>query len=92
MFIMLPFSQRALILVLEPDVGNFGLRLPPGCSRQCTLFVCSDFKLLCDKITSASKMFAANLGNLYVASVLCCHCWMFSLSDALPMQSYPSKV
>ena len=24
--------------------------------------------------------------------MLCCHCWLFSLSDALPMQSYPSKV
>jgi len=30
--------------------------------------------------------------NVYVASMLCCHCWMFSLSDALPMQSCPSKV
>ena len=32
------------------------------------------------------------LVSWYVASMLCCHCWMFSLSDALPMQSYPSKV
>ena len=24
--------------------------------------------------------------------MLCCHCWMLSLSVALPMQSYPSKV
>ena len=31
MFIMLSCSQRALILVLE-YVGNFGVRLPPGCS------------------------------------------------------------
>ena len=23
--------------------------------------------------------------------MLCYHCWMFSLSDAMPMQSYPSK-
>ena len=30
------------------------------------------------------------LVSSYVASMLCCHCWMFSLSDALPMQSYPS--
>jgi len=35
---MLPCSQRALILVLE-HVGNFGVRLLPGCSRQCTLCV-----------------------------------------------------
>ena len=32
------------------------------------------------------------LVSWYVASMLCCHCWMFSLSDALPMQSYPSRV
>ena len=31
MFIMLSCSQRALILVLE-YVGNFGVRLPPGCN------------------------------------------------------------
>ena len=42
---MLPCSQRALIFVFE-HVGNFGVRLLPGCSRQCTLFVCSDFKLV----------------------------------------------
>ena len=36
MFIMLPCSQRALILVLE-YVGNFGIRLPPGCVKPlCT--------------------------------------------------------
>ena len=34
---MLPCSQRALILVLE-HVGNFGVRLPPGCvSVHCVL-------------------------------------------------------
>ena len=33
MFIMLPCSQRALILVLK-HMGNFGVRLPPGCSRH----------------------------------------------------------
>ena len=30
--------------------------------RQCTLFVCSNFKPLCHKMTSASKMYAANPG------------------------------
>ena len=71
MFIMLPCSQRALILVFE-HVGNFGIRLPPGCVKH-----------LCHRMTGVTKM---------LASMLCCHCWMFSLSDALPMQSYPSKV
>ena len=56
---MVPRSQRALILVLE-QVGNFSIRLLPW--HQCTLFVCSNFKLLCLKMTSASKMYAANLG------------------------------
>ena len=60
MSIMLPCSQRALILVLK-HVGNFGVRLPPGCSRygvsQRTLLV-----LLCHKMTGVSKMYAANLG------------------------------
>ena len=73
---MLPCSQRALIWVLE-HVGNLGVRSvaawlqPPW--RQCTLFVCSNFKLLCHKMTSVSNMYAANLG--YVASMLCCHYW-----------------
>ena len=65
--------------------------LPPW--RQCILFVCSNFKPLCHKVTSASNMYAANPGWLIcIVSMLCCHCWMFSLSDALPMHSYPSKV
>ena len=38
------------------------------------------------------KCMQLTLVSWYVASMLCCHCWMFSLSDALPMQSYPSKV
>ena len=75
---MLPCSQRALILVLE-RMGNFGIRLPPGCVKP-----------LCHRMTGVSKMYAAN--QVYVVSMLCCHCWMFSWSDALPMQSYPSKV
>ena len=60
---MLPCSQRALILVLE-HVGNFGVIatdwLQPW--RQCTLLVCSNLKLLCHKMTSASIMYAANPG------------------------------
>ena len=62
---MLPCSQRALILVLE-YVGNFGVTeiaawlQPPW--RQCTLFVRSNVKLLCHKMTSASNMYATNPG------------------------------
>ena len=80
MFIILPCSQHALILVLE-HMGNFGVILPPGCSHhgvsvhcmcgdvglhvlgcQCTLYVCSNLKLLCNKVTSVSNMYAANPG------------------------------
>ena len=92
MFIMLLCSQRALILVLE-HMGDFGVRLPPGCSRhgvsvhymcvQILSFYATRWPVLpsCMQLTRVSW---------YVASMLCCHCWMFSLSDALPMQSYPS--
>ena len=64
MFIMLPCSQRALILVLE-QVGTFGViaaawSQPPW--RQCTLFVRSNVKPLCHGMTGVSKMYAANLG------------------------------
>ena len=72
-------SQRALILVLE-YVGNFGVRL-----RQIAAWLQPLWQqLFCHRMTNVSKM--------YATSMLCCHCWMFSLSDALPMQSYPSKV
>ena len=59
LFKVLKVVRCALIWVLE-HVGNFGVRLPPW--RQCTLFVCSNFKLLCHKMTSASKMYTANPG------------------------------
>ena len=70
---MLPCSQRALILVLE-HVGNFGVRLPPGCSHgvKCTLFVCSNFKPLCCEVTSASIMYTANPGGEVMLNVLGC--------------------
>ena len=64
MFIMLSCSQRAFFLVLE-HVGNFGVRLLSGLQplwHQSTLFVRSNVKPLCHKMTSASKMYAANLG------------------------------
>ena len=34
-----------------------------------------------------SKCMQLTLVSWYLTSMLCCHCWMFSLSDALPMQS-----
>ena len=99
MFIMLSCSQRALILVLE-YVGNFGVRLPPGCSRCGVRVLCLCVHILnlyatgwpvfpkCMQLT----LVIIALVSWYIASMLCCHGWMFSLSDALPMQSYPSKV
>ena len=61
---MLPCSQRALILVLE-HVGKFGIRFGAWLQplwRQCTLFMCSNIKLLCHKVASVSNMYAANPG------------------------------
>ena len=42
---MLPRSQRALILVLE-YVGDFGVRLPPGCIRHDVRVLCSGVQIL----------------------------------------------
>ena len=65
MFIVLPCSQRALILDLE-HVGNFGRQIAPACRppwRQCTLLCrVQIFKLLCHKMTVLSIMYAANPG------------------------------
>ena len=69
--------------------------LPPGCCRHGIVVHC-----MCVQISS---LYAAEwpvllicmqltLVTLYVVSMLYCHCWMFSLSNTLPMQSYPSKV
>ena len=94
MFIMLPCSQRTLILVLE-HMGIFGVRLPPGCSRYGVRVPCSWVRMLSLYATGwpvFPKCMQLTLVSWYVASMLCCHCWMFSLSDALPMQSYPSNV
>ena len=90
MFIMLPCSQRALILVLE-HVGNFGVRLPPGCSRHGVSVHCLCVQML-SLYATGWPVFPKCMQLTIVASMLCCHCWMFSLSDALPLQSYPSKV
>ena len=55
MFIMLPCSQRALILVLE-HVGNFGMIA----AMASVYFVRSNVEPLCCEVTSASKMYAAS--------------------------------
>ena len=74
-------------------MGNFGViaawLLPPW--RQCTLCIQSS-SLFATKWPMLQTCMQLTLVSWYVASMLCCHCWMFSLSDALPMQSYPSKV
>ena len=82
-----------------PDFGSntweISARLPLGCCRHGVSVHC-----MCVQISSlyAAKWpvlltcMQLTLVSWYVASMQCCHCWMFSLSDALPMQSYPSKV
>jgi len=94
MFIMLPCSQHVLILVLE-HMGNFSIRLQPGCSCHCVRVHCLCVQILSFYATRwpvLPKCLQLTLVSWYVASMLCCHCWMLSLSDALLMQSYPSKV
>ena len=74
-------------------MGNFSVRLPPGCSHHGISVHC-----MCVQISNLYTMkwpvlpscMQLTLVSWYVASMLCCHCWMFSLSDSLLMQSYPS--
>ena len=59
--------------------------LPSCCCRHGVSLYATKWSMLltCMQLT---------LVTWYVASMLCCHYWMFNLSDALPMQIYPSKV
>ena len=94
MFIMLPCSQHALIVVLE-HMGNFGVRLPPGCSHHGVSVHCLCIQMLifhatrwpvlptCMQLTLVSWYVAS---MLYVAIVGCsvgvmiCWCKQLSLS------------
>ena len=89
---MLPCSQPCL------DSGSntweISAWLPPGCCRHGVNVHCLCVQILSLYATSwpvFPTCMQLPLVSWYVASMLCCHCWMFSLSDALPMQSYPSK-
>ena len=85
MFIMLPCSQRALILVLE-HVGNFGVRLPPGCSRQGVSVHCMCVQMLslyatgwpvfpkCMQLVCYAAIVGCSVG------VMLCRCKRLSLS------------
>ena len=81
-----------LDLLLE-HMGNFGVRLPPGCSRHGVSVHCLCIQMLsfyAKRWPVFPSCMQLTLISWYVASMLCCHCWMFGWSDALPMQSYPS--
>ena len=71
------------------NVGNFGVRLPPFCNRYGVRLPWLCGVRMLSLYATGWPVFPK---CWYVASILCCHCWMFSLSDALPMQSCPSKV
>ena len=85
MFIMLPCSQRALILVLE-HVGNFGVRLPPVCSRHGVSVHCMCVQILsfyvtrwpvlpsCMQLTLVSWYLASML--IVMLSLLGCSVWV----------------
>ena len=83
---MLPCSQCALILVLE-YVGYFGIRLPPGCSRYGIRVPCLCVWMLSLYATGWPAF--PKCMQLTLASMLCCHCWMFRWSDA-DVNGYPS--
>ena len=74
-------------------VGNFGITaaclLPPW--RQCTLCV-QILSLYATRWPVLPTCMQLILVGWFVASMLYCHYWMFSLSNTLPMQSYPSEV
>ena len=78
---MLPCSQRALILVLE-HMGNFSIRLPPGCSRYGIRVPCLCVRMLSLYATGwpvFPECMQLTLVSWYVTSMLCCHCWMFTV-------------
>ena len=80
MFIMLHFHNVPWFWFL--NTGNFGVRLPPGCSRHGVTVhcMCSNLKLLCHKMTRwKPSCMQLTLVSWYVASMLCCHCRMFIL-------------
>ena len=90
---MLQCSQRALILVLE-HVGNFGVRLPPSCSRYGVRVHCLCVQILSFYATRwpvLPSCMQLTLVSWYVASMLCCHCWMFSLSRDTTLQGLPTR-
>ena len=60
--------------------------------RQSTLYVWVPLSFYATRWPVLPKCMQLTLVSWYVANMLCCHWWMLSLSDALPMQSYPSKV
>ena len=85
---MLPCSQRAVILFQTR--GKFRHDCRHGVSVHCMCVqILSLYATGWPVLPSCMQL---TLVGWYVASMLCCHCWVFSLSDALPMQSYPSKV
>ena len=76
----------------EPVSSYFSMA---GCSRHGVSVHCMCVQILSFYATRwpvLPSCMQLTLVSWYVASMLCCHCWMFSLSDALLMQSYPSKV
>ena len=69
---MLSCSQRALILVLE-HMGNFGIRLPPGCSCYGVRVLCLCVRMLSLYATGwpvFPKCMQLTLVRWYVAGIL----------------------
>ena len=92
--ILLPCSQRALILVLE-HMGNFGIRLSPGCSHHGVSVHCLCIQMLsfyatkwpvlptCMQLTLVSWYVAS---MLYVAIVGCSVWVMLCRCNVIPLK------
>ena len=90
---ILPCSAIPTCLDFGLNMWEISAWLPPGCSHGVRVHcMCVQISSLCAAVTSASSVYAADPCWMNVTSTLCCHCWMFSLRDALPMQNYLSKV
>ena len=92
---MLPCSQREISNIWEISTWlpwpccSHGVSVLCMCVQISSLFFFFFFAAMWSALPSCIQLI---LVSWYVASMLCCHGWMFGWSDALPMQSYPSKV
>ena len=91
---MMHVTMFTTCLDFDSNTWEISAWLPPGCCRHGVSVHCT-WVQIASLYATRWQVFPTCMQLIlvgwYVASMLCCHCWMLSLSDALPMQSYPSK-